>query len=387
MIFIHWRGLVLLFSLVVFSPDWGFYGHRKINQLAVFLLPEEIIDFYKNNSYYLSRNATNPDSRRYAVPGEGPKHYFDTEEYFLDDIDTVPPTLQEALSRYNYWAVDGSPVDLVPIYNGLVIKINGHVDTLMIHEVERYYFREILPQHQADFASFTIVDSTSEDKYQNLEITVIDSLSDKGINPYHLNWMRKRLTSAFKNRDLETILRLSAEIGHYISDNCVPLHNTVNYNGQKTGQVGIHAFWESRIPELMAEKEWDFYFDDPLYIDHYEVYFMSLCENSFQDVPLVLAAEKEAKMSLDEDELWCYEERNNLVIRTQCEEFARRYNERMKDLVEKQFRQSIHSVASVWYSCWVDAGKPNLNQAEIVMKEEIIKTDPTVRENARKHEN
>ena len=27
----------------------------------------------------------------------------------------------------------------------------------------------------------------------------------------------------------------------------------LNYNGQLTGQKGIHAFWESRLPELFSE--------------------------------------------------------------------------------------------------------------------------------------
>ncbi len=67
-------------------------------------------------------------------------------------------------------------------------------------------------------------------------------------------------------------MRISAEFGHYIADACVPLHTTSNYNGQLTDQVGIHAFWESRIPELFAVEEFDMivgtasYIDDPAYL-------------------------------------------------------------------------------------------------------------------------
>ena len=31
------------------------------------------------------------------------------------------------------------------------------------------------------------------------------------------------------------------------------LHTTENYNGQLTNQKGIHAFWESRLPEFFAD--------------------------------------------------------------------------------------------------------------------------------------
>jgi hypothetical protein len=66
------------------------------------------------------------------------------------------------------------------------------------------------------------------------------------------------LVDAFKARNFELILRQSAELGHYIADAHVPLHTTSNYNGQLTNQLGLHAFWESRIPELFADKNYDY---------------------------------------------------------------------------------------------------------------------------------
>ena len=71
--------------------------------------------------------------------------------------------------------------------------------------------------------------------------------------------MQQRLTKAFQDRDAKKIIQLSSEFGHYIGDAHVPLHTTENYNGQLTNQVGIHAFWESRIPELFADTEFDYF--------------------------------------------------------------------------------------------------------------------------------
>ena len=39
----------------------------------------------------------------------------------------------------------------------------------------------------------------------------------------------------------------SAVIGHYVADAHVPLHAVVNYNGQRTGQTGIHNRWEDEL--------------------------------------------------------------------------------------------------------------------------------------------
>lgn len=52
---------------------------------------------------------------------------------------------------------------------------------------------------------------------------------------------------AFRQRNSKRILRIATDMGHYIGDAHVPLHTTSNYNGQKTGQHGIHGFWESRV--------------------------------------------------------------------------------------------------------------------------------------------
>ena len=93
-----------------------------------------------------------------------------------------------------------------------------------------------------------------------------DTLKKYGILPWHIMVMKYRLTDAFLLKDPRRILKLSAEIGHYIADANVPLHTTKNYNGQLTGQKGIHAFWETRLPELFFE-EYDFFVGKAAYLD------------------------------------------------------------------------------------------------------------------------
>jgi hypothetical protein len=47
------------------SFSWGFYGHRQINYYAVFLLPPEMLIFYKKHIAFISEHAVDPDKRRY----------------------------------------------------------------------------------------------------------------------------------------------------------------------------------------------------------------------------------------------------------------------------------------------------------------------------------
>ena len=85
---------------------------------------------------------------------------------------------------------------------------------------------------------------------QAVEKFTADTLFEYGIVPYHIQSMLYRLTQAFHEKNLAAILRLSADIGHYVADAHVPLHTTENYDGQLTHQHGIHALWETRIPEI-----------------------------------------------------------------------------------------------------------------------------------------
>ena len=56
-----------------------------------------------------------------------------------------------------------------------------------------------------------------------------------------------------ENGDAKKVLFLATDLGHYIANAHVPLHTTLNYNGQLSNQSGFHAFWESRLPELFSE--------------------------------------------------------------------------------------------------------------------------------------
>jgi hypothetical protein len=71
--------LCLCASNPMVQPKWGFFGHRRINQLAVYALPLDLIGFYKPQLEYISTHAVDPDKRRYAVKLEGPRHFIDLD--------------------------------------------------------------------------------------------------------------------------------------------------------------------------------------------------------------------------------------------------------------------------------------------------------------------
>ncbi|HMU13422.1 MAG TPA: zinc dependent phospholipase C family protein [Flavobacteriales bacterium] len=191
-----------------------------------------------------------------------------------------------------------------------------------------------------------------------------DTLQAYGIVPWHIPVVYGRLVRAFQRGDVDRILYYSAELGHYVGDAHVPLHTTENYNGQLTNQHGIHAFWESRIPELSAELNYDHlvgratYIDDPLGIAWDAV------RASHAEVDSVLGIERALNERFPEDLKYVFEDRGRGVMRFQSQEFTRAYEDAMGDMVERRMNASIITLGCFWYSAWVDAGQPDLDRYE-----------------------
>ncbi len=302
------------------STGWGFFAHQKINRLAVFTLPPEMLGFYKKNIRYITEAATNPDRRRYAVLDEAPRHFIDAEDYGDSAWLKLPKYWNQAVEKYGE-----------------------------------------------------------------------DSLNAHGIVPWHIFRMFNQLKVSFLLGDPEKILRNSAELGHYVGDAHVPLHTSHNYNGQLTGQNGIHAFWESRLPELFFDT-YDFYVGRATYLADPQQAAWDVVQESHSMVDSVL---REEKILTDQSiSKFNYETKGRQTIKVYSVSFSKRYHEKLSGMVERQFRASIKMTGDLWYTAWVDAGQPDLNklihyrptEEELKKKEEEIKKWKEINFISREHE-
>lgn len=187
-----------------------------------------------------------------------------------------------------------------------------------------------------------------------------DSLQRHGIVPWHVARMKNQLTEAFRARDAERIISLSADLGHYVADACVPLHTTHNYNGQFSGQKGIHGLWESRLPELLATN-YDFFTGPAPYLTKPSDVIWATVARSSAAVDSVLRFEKEVSAKLPEDRKYSFEERGRGTVRVYSQEFSREYHQKLSGQVERQMRLATRLVGAFWFTCWVDAGQPDLS--------------------------
>lgn len=383
------------------KPVWGFFGHRLINRMAVFTLPPELVGFYKNNIEYMTEHAVDPDKRRYATRHEGVRHYIDIDKWDKIPFPNVPRDFEEAIIKHcsiKFVSGTDSLYFDKQITQDSVILSTGHFGGVRLAigypVFVKYWKKVVKPMYYEDEWKLSGYDldelfNTSYFQQNKVDVLIEDHFSEHGIVPYHLEATLGKLSRAFENKDKTAILRISAEFGHYISDAHVPLHTTSNYNGQLTDQVGIHAFWESRIPELFAEREYDFFVGKADYIDNPREYIWNVIIRAHGYLDSVLVVEKRLSKTFDLDQQFCFDERLGKTIRIQCPEYADAYTKAMGSMVEDQMRASIHAVGSLIYTAWVNAGQPEFeNERELVeVKEEPIVPDAKIQAKARPHDN
>ncbi len=188
-----------------------------------------------------------------------------------------------------------------------------------------------------------------------------DTIRKYGTLPWEIQAQYYWLVNAFKKHDTLAILKTSANLGHYIADAHVPLHMTRNFDGQLSGQPGIHALWESRLTELFSDK-YNYYVGKANYIENPLNEAFKICRASFKCIDSVLLFEKLISKKYPADKKYEPVKRNGKTTKDYSEAYAKAYQASLKGMVERRMRLSILETGSFWYSAWVDAGQPDLNK-------------------------
>jgi hypothetical protein len=277
--------LAVAFLATVLVPAsafaWGAVAHRYITMRAIELLPPEIKPFFELHRDELVLRSNDPDLWRVmGFEDEAPNHQID---FGVDDYGPYPFT---ALPR---------------AYDAAVEKFG--VATVRRHGT--------LPWRTME-------------EFGNLR-RIMEGFA------------RGRLYAAGN-----TIL-FSAALAHYLEDAHQPFHVHNNYDGQLSGQWGVHSRFESELFER---------FESRLLINPAPVtpilnmrdFIFDTAMKSFQRVPEILRADKEAVAGRD-----AYDD-----------QYFEKFFVSMKPLIEQQFAAAIAATASAIVTAWEQAGKPEL---------------------------
>ena len=262
--------------------------------------------------------------------------------------------------RINRMAVFTLPKAMSEFYKSNIVYITAHAISA---DKRRYVDSTEAPRHFFD------ADRYGKNPFKNMpqrwtDAAVkynADTLIKYGTLPWTIQLNYYKLVKALKNHDTVAILNTSANLGHYIADAHVPLHLTKNYNGQLTGQTGIHALWESRLPELFANRYHCHAFK-ARYIGNPLGEAFKICRASFKSVDSVLRFERILTESFPSEKKYTIMRRGNRDVQDYSVEYAAAYQNLLNGMVRRRMCSAILSVGSFWYSAWVDSGQPDLNK-------------------------
>ena len=154
------------------------------------------------------------------------------------------------------------------------------------------------------------------------------------------------LTIDFRRRRLADADHDAVFAAHYACDLTQPLHTVLNYDGQLTGQRGVHARFESDLVNALHD-QWVL-------------------------KPQPAADETDLRARIFKEYVDSYQERNLIFGADHVAVFGRTYvdpqyrstfQQLLGPLAKKRLEAATAFVSSLWYTAWVRAGKPDLGAA------------------------
>ncbi len=273
------------------------------------------------------------------------------------------------LSSWGFYAhkkINETAVFLLPTEISAFFKKNIKLITEKAVDADKRCYVDTVesPRHYIDLDRYENTDSIPIHWSKAVEKFTERKLLAQGVVPWQIVRTYRNLINAFRAKDEYKIIQHSADLGHYIADAHVPLHTSSNYNGQFSNQIGIHAFWETRLPEMFSN-DYNYFIKKAEYIEDPLATAWKIVKESNALVDSVLLIEKELSLNFKASERKAYVERNNQLIFTYSDMYATQYHNALNGMVERRLRASIFQVASFWYSAWVDAGQPILSTLKV----------------------
>ena len=285
-----WRLLTLvgvLVSLPSSAQAWGFEAHKFIADRMIELLPPELKPLFEERRPFVVERAIDPDLwRNVGWEAEPPNHFLDLDH--------------QAFGPYPFHGLPRDYADAVQKFGREFIHTQG-----------------LLPWRTAEFFG------RLQREFESLKRTPPPGYATDNIVLY------------------------AAVIAHYVSDGHVPLHAVVNYNGQLTGQDGIHSRWESELFERNRSK---------LTIAPPPVKPVSVPRDMMFEV--LLASNRDAANVLESDRKAA--EGREFYDDAYFEAFAGG----TLSTLERRLNDSISSVAAFISGAWEAAGKPALPKGD-----------------------
>jgi hypothetical protein len=208
------------------------------------------------------------------------------------------------------------------------------------------------PRHYIDIDNYPVFNQTGRIP-QTLDSVVALYGSyfvyEQGVLPWATLRTFDSLVACFGRYDWEKAVLFAADLGHYVADGHMPMHITRNYNGQFTGNNGIHSRYESTminayIPQITYEGS------PAEIVENVPEYVFGYIYQNYLYVDSVLLADDYAK---------------SVSGNTGSQAYKQALWEYSNGFTTHLFKSASHALAELIYTAWVHAGSPELGSSSI----------------------
>lgn len=203
------------------------------------------------------------------------------------------------------------------------------------------------PKHFIDIDTYPEFNSTGRiaSTYDSIaSIHGASYITYNGSLPWATVNMYDTLVVDFKKLKWHKAMLDASDLGHYIGDGHMPLHLATNYDGQLSGQNGVHARYETTMVGAYQTNLSNYTGDTVVHhitnINKY-VFDYIYFDQHYKDS--VLIADKQA---------------TSLVGNTTSSQYTAALWSKTH-FTTMLFQNSSHSLAELIYSAWIDAGTPS----------------------------
>lgn len=188
---------------------------------------------------------------------------------------------------------------------------------------------------------------------------------ENGILPWATKRTYDSLVSSFTRFDREKAVLYASDLGHYVGDGHNPLHITRNYNGQYTGNSGIHSRYETGMINTF-QQEIVMQGSGIEYITDVQDYIFDYIYSNYIYVDSIMLADDYAQ---------------SVAGNTSSYQYREALWEKTGTFTVSLFNRSAHSLAELIYSAWIDAGKPDMNSGPGIFEFNNDKSDLSLKAN------
>lgn len=325
--------VILAASFVGYSQQaraWGNRGHHAICESAVYLVKDPVLrQFLLSRTHVMGYLCNIPDTHWKGMNPDltkhgNPSHFVDTD-LFDRPLSEVPTDYREVVKLFTgYQAkVAEKPIQWVPAEIGSI-----------------WWRADQFWRRMVEFATLA--------KSQPLPANRIEDRDEK---------------FPFNSSVHQMVINMGL-MGHFVGDVTMPLHNSLDYDGYKSGHGGLHSFYEeicvsemapNIVPRILTrakeQKTMKFNQQATLFLAMRE-----LSELGRKDIPLMVKADKILKPSeLKTDK--------GMQIKTPAERpSAAIAFKSFEKLILSQMGRSALTLAKAWDAAFEKAGKPDLSK-------------------------